>query len=181
MTSEAASLLGQLADRDRLTVFAAVVLGDRTVDQLVATTRLTGRVVARALARLQSAGLVEETDGAWTARLETLQEATRAGAAQGTDEHARADRETAVVLRAFIRNGRLMSIPTVRRKRLVVLDYLARVFEPGVRYSEKEVNASLRAFHDDVAALRRYLVDEGFLSREGGVGDYWRTGGSVDV
>src|SRR5690348_2452807 len=83
VTSEAASLLGQLADRDRLTVFAAVVLGDRTVDQLVATTRLTGRVVARALARLQSAGLVEETDGAWTARLETLQEATRAGAAQG--------------------------------------------------------------------------------------------------
>jgi hypothetical protein len=37
----------------------------------------------------------------------------------------------------------------------------------------------LGAFHDDYAALRRYLVDEEFLSREGG--SYWRTGGSVDV
>jgi hypothetical protein len=35
----------------------------------------------------------------------------------------------------------------------------------------------LRSFHDDVAALRRYLVDSGFLSREDGV--YWRSGGTV--
>ncbi|MEV0203527.1 DUF2087 domain-containing protein [Nonomuraea sp. NPDC050691] len=38
---------------------------------------------------------------------------------------------------------------------------------------------TLRAFHDDYAALRRYLVDEGLLSREDNV--YWRSGGPVDV
>ena len=54
---------------------------------------------------------------------------------------------------------------------------IVQVFEVGERYSELEVNALLRAFHDDVAALRRYLVDEGFLSREQSV--YWRTGGTV--
>ena len=53
------------------------------------------------------------------------------------------------------------------------------VFEIGVRYPERDVNAMLRAFHDDVATLRRYLVDEHFLSRDAGV--YWRSGGSVDV
>jgi hypothetical protein len=34
-------------------------------------------------------------------------------------------------------------------------------------------------WHPDVAALRRYLVDEGLVTRE--VGMYWRSGGPVDV
>ena len=87
-------------------------------------------------------------------------------------------REQQAVLRAFVDDdGRLRRIPARRAKRLVVLDRIVQVFEVGERYPELEVNALLRAFHDDVAALRRYLVDEGFLSREQGV--YWRTGGTV--
>ncbi len=89
---------------------------------------------------------------------------------------ALADRER--VLRAFLDDdGRLVSMPAKHRKRLVVLDHVARVFEPGVRYPETEVNALVRAFHADVAMLRRYLVDEGFLERDHGV--YWRSGGTV--
>jgi hypothetical protein len=37
----------------------------------------------------------------------------------------------------------------------------------------------LRVFHPDYAALRRYLVEEGLMSRERNI--YWRTGGPVDV
>jgi hypothetical protein len=73
----------------------------------------------------------------------------------------------------------LLQIPARRAKRLVVLDYLCRMFEVGVRYPERDVNAFLRVFHPDVAALRRYLVDEGFLTRDHNI--YWRSGGSVDV
>lgn len=84
------------------------------------------------------------------------------------------------VLAVFIGDdGWLRRMPTKHRKRLVVLDHIARVFEPGVRYREIEVNAMVRAFHDDVAMVRRYLVDEAFLSRERSV--YWRTGGSFDA
>jgi hypothetical protein len=83
------------------------------------------------------------------------------------------------VLRAFLdAHGRLSAIPSKHSKRLVVLDHLAQRFEPGAHYPETEVNRILREVHDDVAALRRYLVEEGFLDREGGV--YWRCGGSVD-
>lgn len=82
------------------------------------------------------------------------------------------------ILRAFLDgSGRLVSIPSRHSKRLVVLDYLAQQFEPGERYDEIEVNRRLRAFHDDVAALRRYLVEDGFLDRAAGV--YWRIGGTV--
>ena len=61
----------------------------------------------------------------------------------------------------------------------MVLDRLAAEFEPGRSYEERQVNDVLRAWHDDVAALRRYLVDEAFLSRDHGT--YWRTGGTVDI
>ncbi len=87
-------------------------------------------------------------------------------------------RERAV--RAFIRDGRLTAIPARRSKRLVILDVLAQEFEPGCRYPEAEVNRRLLRWHADVAALRRYLVDEGFLDRSGGCGEYWRSGGSFD-
>ncbi len=87
-------------------------------------------------------------------------------------------RQREVVLRAFLdAHGRLSSIPSKHNKRLVVLDHLAQLFEPGVHYPEPEVNRVLCAVHEDVAALRRYLVEEGFLDREGGI--YWRCGGSV--
>jgi hypothetical protein len=70
-------------------------------------------------------------------------------------------------------------MPAQRSRRLIVLDHLAGAFEPGVTYPEREVNAILGGFHDDYATLRRYLVDEGFLSREDGA--YWRSGGSVEL
>ena len=84
------------------------------------------------------------------------------------------------VLRAFLTpDGRLVRVPAKRSKRLVVLDLLAQEFHPGETYDETEVNRRLRRFHDDVAAVRRYLVDEGFLSRQHGW--YWRSGGTFDV
>ena len=82
------------------------------------------------------------------------------------------------VLKAFVRpDGSLGSIPTRNRKRLVILDLIAQEFDLGTVYAETEVNNRLRAFHPDVAALRRYLVEEGFMTRE--AGDYWRSGGTV--
>ena len=83
------------------------------------------------------------------------------------------------MLDTFIRDGRLVVVPAKRTKRLVVLDHLAQQFEPGRTYTEAEVSLTLQGFHDDYAALRRYLVEEGFLTREHNV--YWRTGGTVEV
>jgi len=83
------------------------------------------------------------------------------------------------VLRTFMPNGRITTLPAKRSRRLVLLDHIAQLFDVGVRYRETEVNRILLGLHEDYAALRRYLVDEGFLSRDHG--EYWRTGGSVDL
>jgi hypothetical protein len=76
------------------------------------------------------------------------------------------------IIDTFIRDGRLVIMPTKRGKLMVVLAHLAESFEPGRQYAEREVNEILGRFHDDVAALRRYLVDDRFLARENSV--YWR-------
>jgi hypothetical protein len=89
------------------------------------------------------------------------------------------DPDTDAVLRRFLVDGRLLSVPARRSKRLKVLEHIAMTFEPGVHYPEREVNVLLRAWHPDYAALRRYLVDEHLLSRESG--EYWRSGGPVVV
>ena len=84
------------------------------------------------------------------------------------------------VLQHFLTaDGRLHTMPTKRSKRLVVLDHIAQSFELGQTYPETDVNEILSRFHPDFAALRRYLVDEQFLTRE--AGSYWRTGGTVVV
>ena len=96
------------------------------------------------------------------------------------DAAERAERRRANVLRAFLDGDRLTAIPATHSKRLIILDVLAQDFEPGVRYTEKQVNLILGKRFADTAALRRYLVDDGFLDREGGGGPYWRAGGTVE-
>jgi hypothetical protein len=76
----------------------------------------------------------------------------------------------AKVLRAFFRDDRLVTIPARSRKRAIVLRYLLeRCFKEDRPYPEKEVNQRLAVFHPDVAALRRYLVDDGLVTREAGL------------
>ena len=178
--SDAATLLGLLADEDRLKVVAALALGARTTAEVRDATRLDARAAGRAIARLEDAGVVVADGDGWRVDLEPLRAAARAQAAAAPgDDYDAFGTETAKVLRAFLRDGRLVGMPAHRAKRRLLLEHVVQVFEPGERYAEKEVNALLRAFTDDYVTVRRYLVDEDLLSRDAGV--YWRTGGPVDL
>lgn len=176
---DAAALAGLLADDERRQVAAALILGAVTAAEAERATGLGAVAVGKALTRLAAAGLVVR-GGDGTLHLLGGAFAVAARAAAG--ERAAAPRhdgppEVARVLDAFVRDGRLLSIPVARAKRLVILDRLAQEFEPGKRYSEQMVNLLLGKWHADTAALRRYLVDEGLLDRADG--QYWRSGGSV--
>jgi hypothetical protein len=177
---DAATIAGLLADDARRRVVAALVLGSSTVADIRAVTGLSARSVAAALARLVDGELVVRgDDGAHVLLGEAFRQAAIAAAPERPepDPTGEVPEDAAKVLRTFFRGGRLMSIPTQRSKKVIVLDRLAQEFDVGTRYSERQVNAILRRFHEDVAALRRYLVDEGFLSRA--AGQYWRSGGTV--
>jgi len=73
------------------------------------------------------------------------------------------------VLRAYFDGERLIRLPRNRRKRLIVLEHVARRFEHGRRYPEREVNAVLRGLYSDHSTLRRDLVDYRFMTRDRGI------------
>jgi hypothetical protein len=79
----------------------------------------------------------------------------------------------------FFRDAQQPALPRRRAARLKVLDALAGRFRPGQKYPEETVNTVLRRFHPDYCALRRSLVEEGFMDRDGGL--YWRAGGTFEV
>jgi len=78
------------------------------------------------------------------------------------------------VLKTFFRHGRLKQIPAQLKKRQIVLEKLVEEFEAGRRYTELEVNQVLLEFHEDVATLRRGLIEHKLMQREKGT--YWRNG-----
>src|SRR5215212_175107 len=88
--------------------------------------------------------------------------------AGATERRRLTDREK--VVRAFIRDGRLVSIPAKPSKRELLLPViLDQCFPEDRDYEEKEVNMRLALLHPDVAALRRYLVDGGLMIRDAGI------------
>jgi hypothetical protein len=183
----AAALVGLLAEPDRLAVVAALALGATTVDEVTSASGLDLRRATSALERLVAGGLVASEDSAkgLVLRADRFKAAAqaeakrRAEAEPATEAFEDASAEDAAVLRNFVTDGRLGQIPANRTKRRVILNWLATRFEPGRTYPERDVNLLLGLAHPDVAALRRYLVDEEFLERRDGF--YWRAGGTFDV
>ncbi|HEX5826300.1 MAG TPA: DUF2087 domain-containing protein [Candidatus Limnocylindrales bacterium] len=185
--------LRALVDQHRLRILAR--LADRPADAetLAAELRQPVTAIRRHLGALVTAGLAEERGdlpGRFGARMDRVgelgrelarMEAADAGRPFGPDEEWPHDGEPlaatlgrlaltpeeAKVLRSYLRNGRLTTIPAQGRKRDVILRFLLeRVFTEDRPYPEKEVNQRLALFHPDVAALRRYLYDEGYVDRE---------------
>jgi hypothetical protein len=182
----AAALVGLLAEEDRLRVVAALALGAATFDEVVERSGLDARRATSALERLAAGGLVEGEGGKGlrlvAERFKSAAQAEakrRAATEPATDAFEGVSVEDAAVLRNFVTDGRIRQIPAGRTKRRVVLDWLAGRFEPGRTYPERDVNQLLGLAHPDVAALRRYLVDEEFLERRDGF--YWRAGGTFDL
>jgi len=169
-----------VVDPHRLAILGASALGPIDASYLADVLEIPPKRVLSQLAKLQAAGLISDDR---TLDLDELQRVRRQlpavePASDGVVEGPWSDEEAAV-LRTFFRGDRLTQIPANRSRRLVVLERLVQEFEPGVRYNERFVNFKLQLFHADYAALRRYLVDEGLLTRVDGI--YWRSGGRYDV
>ena len=176
-------ILRALADPERLAIAGALARAPGTAAELADGLGLPLTRTRRHLSRLAAASVTAVDRDRRTHRLqpETLRRAAlevgpprEAGLALGA-----VYQEEEAVLRSYFRAGRLSEIPAKRSKRRIVLTRVALEFDVGVRYSEREVNETLKRFHEDHAALRRYLVDDGFLSRA--KGQYWRSGGLVET
>lgn len=164
-----------LADPARLRILGALAEQRMSAKDLAERLGLSPPTISHHMAKLVRARLVSVTPKGQL-RLYDLDQETLRGFAVTRDTEAGPDVTQAVerddgtkILRNFFEGPRLTSIPTQRKKRVVVLQHLLERFEPNREYTEKQVNAHLKVAHDDVATLRRELVNYGFLTRDSGV------------
>lgn len=175
--TDVADFLGLLLDRVRLAVLGHAAVARVDPVGLAASLEVDERRVLKAMASLEAAGLMVDGRLVEEALWELAASRPQMETASSSVVEGPWDEEELRILRTFFTGDRLSRIPEKRGKRLVVLERLVMEFEPGVRYDEREVNFRLQLFHPDYAALRRYMVDEGLMTRAEGV--YWRTGGRI--
>ena len=75
------------------------------------------------------------------------------------------------VIYNFFKLGKLVSIPTQRKKREIVLAEISKSFKKGKIYAEKEVDEIIHKFHEDHCTIRREMIGCGLMKRENG--KYW--------
>jgi hypothetical protein len=169
-----------LSDERRLQVAGVLAGREATAQELAALLTMRAPDVAKHLAALEQAGVIQSTQRGsltcWSLDVATLREQRKLLLARertpspadepGTPEWNR------TVLANFFDGERLKEIPVNLRKRQVVLTWLVERFERDTRYTEREVNEIIKRHHPDSAALRRELIDHRYMQRENGV--YWR-------
>jgi len=159
VTADVRRIAAALANPRVREVYARIVLGR---DPSEGT---TAAKVARAIATLESAGLVDDLGSSWAASDEVFRELLAQQPA----------RVVATGVERFLVGGRIDRYPSSQDDRRSLLEWVVdRAFAPGEVLDEKQVNERLMQYIDDFAVLRRYLVDFGLLERTASGSTYSR-------
>jgi hypothetical protein len=169
-----------LADESRLKMLGILATRECSVEELAELLQLKTPTVSHHLAKMRALGLVtmqaEGNTHLYSLRPEGLHDLSKDLLTQEKVASLAKDVEGEAwerkVLRDFFEGDRLKEIPASRKKREVILKWLAGRFEPGTRYQEVQVNDLIGRHHPDFATLRRELIGANLLQRESGV--YWR-------
>lgn len=179
--NEVLSFFKALSDESRLKIVGALASGDRSVEELASLLDLRAPTVSHHLSRLKEVSLVNMKEEGTTHIYQLNVSALRALSKQVlafesmtlVDADVAEDAWERKVLGDFFEGERLKEIPASRKKREVILRFLAQQFERKRTYMEKEVNQIISRHHPDFATLRRELIGARLLHRQRS-GAYWR-------
>lgn len=168
------------SNESRLRLIGHLANGERSVGELAKLLDLKEPTVSHHLAELKWLGLVDvRAEG----NMRIYQLNTRALESISKDIFARPNLAALVpkselseeerLLRAWVKDGRIVHIPAQEKKKQIVIRWLAGQIDPARRWTEREFSEWLAQYNEDFATLRRYLVDSGYMARENGI--YWRT------
>jgi len=173
--NEVMDFVKAMASVERLRVVGALVRGRATRAQIAEQLHLPVRDVFQHLAFLEHANVVREEDGVYELDEKAIEVLARGQLEEQRPQYEDQPQNVRKVLKAYLNtDGTLKQIPTDSKKLLVILNFIVDAFSFDTNYTEKEVNTILRRFNPDTAALRRYLVDHGFMARESDGSKYWR-------
>ena len=177
---EAIRLFKCLADPSRLQILKSLAAEDMYVERLAERLGLTAPTISFHLKKLSDAGAVTARKNQYymmySLNKEIFQTSILEILLQESDEAQKQEQRDADyrqrVIDAFFEYGKLKSIPSQLKKERIVLEVIADAFDFDRMYSEREVNIIIADFHDDFCTIRRDMVSEGLLCRNGM--EYWR-------
>ena len=177
--TEAIKLFKCLADKSRLQILKSLSLEDMYVERLAERLGLTPATISFHLKKLADAGAVTSYRNQYYVMyalrkeiflsriLDIIQEESDEAAIQARRDEEYRQR----VIDSFFEYGKLKSIPAQRKKERIILEEIAKAFETGRVYPEREVNIIIADFHDDFCTIRRDMIAEKIMARENG--KYW--------
>ena len=180
--TEAIQLFKCLADKSRLQILKSLAREDMYVERLAQRLDLTPATISFHLKKLSDAGAVTSYRTQYYTMYSLCRDVFLSRildiiCEESDEAHIQAQRDEAYrqkVVSSFFEYGKLKSIPAQRKKERIILEEIAKAFEPGRLYSEREVNIIIADFHDDFCTIRRDMIAEKIMERENG--KYWLTG-----
>lgn len=173
--ADAIKLFKCLADKSRLQILKSLTQEDMYVERLAQRLGLTPATISFHLKKLEDARAVTSYKDQYYTMYSIRQEVfmtniidiIREESDEAEKQRRRDEEYRKKVLSAFFEYGRLKSIPSQRKKECICLEEIAKAFEIDVVYDEKEVNAKIEQFFDDYCTIRRDMISEGIMIREG--------------
>ena len=171
---KAIALFKCLADKSRIQILKSLMTEDMYVERLAERIGVTPATVSFHLKKLEEVGAVKsKRDQYYTmysinqdvfnvAILDILKEESE----EITLQKERDEIYRKKVIDSFFEYGKLKSIPSQRKKERIVLEEIAKSFETGREYTEREVNIIIADFHDDFCTIRRDMISEVIIARE---------------
>ena len=177
--SDAIKLFKCLSDKSRLQILKSLSIEDMYVERLAERLDLTPATISFHMKKLADAGAVKSYRTQYYTMYSLCRDVFQSrildiicAESDEADKQAQRDMEYRDrVIRSFFEYGKLKSIPSQRKKERIILEEIAKSFEPGRIYSEREVNIIIADFHDDFCTIRRDMIGENIMARENG--SYW--------
>ncbi len=175
--AEAIKLFKCLSDKSRLQILKSLAKEDMYVERLAERLGLTPATISFHLKKLEDAKAVTSykeqyytmyslcRDVFMTNIMDIINEESEVLDEQKQREDAYREK----VIKTFFEYGRLKAIPAQRKKQRICLEEISKAFVPGTEYDEKEVNEIILRFHDDFCTIRRDMISEHIMERDGQV------------
>jgi len=178
--NQAIEIFKCLSDRSRLQILKSLSIEPMYVERLSERLSLTPSTISFHLKKLENAGIVYSQKEQYyqvyhlveSILKENILDLIKDESSQINEQQEREENYARKVIENFFEYGKLKNIPAQRKKRLIVLKEILKGFEENKKYTEKEVNLIIANYHDDFCTLRREMIMEKLMDREGA--DYWR-------
>ncbi len=167
-------IMKALSDPSRLMIMNSLMDRSQYVEELSERFNLAASTVSFHLKKLDEANLVNKEKDQYYVMFHanhsifnlTLDELTRFNNIEKFIQEERVEKYRKKVLKTFFKNNELIQMPAQRKKRLIVLNELAKQFRPGKTYAEQEVNDRILKFFDDYCLIRREMIIFGIMTRK---------------